>query len=138
MVAHLAVGEALEHHYGDSADDHADELAHHFGEAGELADTDRTFSYSLAAGRRALAVSAYYDAYGFLKRAVELLGNGALDDRGAEAHFGFGRTQEAVGVAMGVSPLEAAQSVRTAFDYYEESGNSDGVIAIAGRPSVLQ
>ena len=138
LVAHLAVGEALEHHYGDSADDHVDELAHHFGEAGELADTDRTFSYSLAAGRRALAVSAYYDAYGFLKRAVELLGNGALDDRGAEAYFGLGRTQEAVGVAMGVSPLEAAQSVRTAFDYCEESGNSDGVIAIAGRPSVLQ
>jgi DNA-binding CsgD family transcriptional regulator len=134
MVAHLAVGEALEHHYGDRADDHANELAYHFGEAGELADADRTFNYSLAAGRRALAVSAYYDAYGFLKRAVELLGNDALDDRGGEAHFGLGRSQEAVGVAMGVSHLEAARNLRTAFDYYEESGNTDGVIAIAGRP----
>lgn len=132
--AHLNIGDALERFYGDRADEHADELAHHYGEAGDLADPVRAFDYSLAAGLSALKMSAYFDAYGFLRTAVDNFGERPMDDRGAEAYFALGRTQEAVGVALRVSHLDAAKSLRTAFDYYVDSGNADGVVAIAGRP----
>ena len=134
LTAHLNIGDALERHYGDDTGEHVHELAHHFGEAGELADPVKTFNYSLAAGRSALRMSAYFDAYGFLRTAVDIFGERPMDDRGAEACFALGRAQEAVGVTLRISHLDAAKSLRKAFDYYVESGNAEGVIAIAGRP----
>ncbi|HWB75902.1 MAG TPA: protein kinase, partial [Nannocystaceae bacterium] len=69
---HREVGRAVRAIHGDA---HTQALAHHFREAGELAEEAR---YSGLAGEQALANGAYRDAARLLSRAIELREHGGF------------------------------------------------------------
>ena len=82
---HARIGEALEALYGDDAEDHAAELAHHFAEALTSTGITQLVRYSLVAGERALATHAYEDALahferGLVARDITLSGTEAAPD----------------------------------------------------------
>ncbi len=56
---HLRIADALERLRAASLESHASVLAHHLYQAGAAADTGRTASFLLLAGRRALAAGAF-------------------------------------------------------------------------------
>ena len=68
--AHLA--RALEQHYGDSADAHASELAHHFKAAGRGPNI-KAVRYLTFAGQHALSRHANREAAGHLVEALSLI-----------------------------------------------------------------
>ncbi|MEH6592757.1 MAG: BREX system ATP-binding domain-containing protein [Halioglobus sp.] len=65
---HADVGELLEEHYGESADEIANLLAYHFAAA---EDWERAIPYYLAAAKRSLSVSSYENALDLLSTALE-------------------------------------------------------------------
>ena len=56
---HARIAEAMEDMYGDDADAHAAELAHHFAEAQTVLGSEKLVDYSLLAGERAMASYAH-------------------------------------------------------------------------------
>ena len=66
---HARIAEALEALYGDDAEAHAEELAHHFAEAQTSTGPDQLVRYSLLAGEQALASYAYEDALAHFEKA---------------------------------------------------------------------
>ena len=99
---HARVSEALETMYGDDAETHASELAHHFGEAEAVLGTEKLVRYSLLAGERALATYAYEDALthferGLLARNITLSGKtAASDEESAGLLFGLARAGQSL------------------------------------------
>ena len=67
---HARIAEALEELYGEDADPHAGELAHHFGEAEALLGPEKLVRYSLVAGESALAAHAHEQALAHFERAL--------------------------------------------------------------------
>ncbi len=59
---HARIAEALEALYGDDAEAHPEELAHHFAEAQTSTGPAKLVNYSLLAGEQALATHAHEDA----------------------------------------------------------------------------
>ena len=90
---HARIAEALETLYGADADDHAAELAHHFGEAQSVLGTDRLVRYCALAGESALAAHAPEQALAHFERALAAKGGTPTDDQAAEVLFGLGRAQ---------------------------------------------
>src|SRR5207245_3668140 len=90
---HASIAEALEELYGEDADQHAAELAHHFGEAQTLLGPDKLVRYSLAAGEAALAAYAHEQALAHFERALAAKGDAQVDDETAALYFGRGRAQ---------------------------------------------
>ncbi|HVD04537.1 MAG TPA: BREX system ATP-binding domain-containing protein [Gemmatimonadaceae bacterium] len=70
-VLHERVAEALERHYGDGADAHADELALHFARAASPRLASRAVKYLATAGRHALEKHANREAANYLGAALE-------------------------------------------------------------------
>ena len=70
---HLALAETIERIYPGELEAHADDLAHHLWNAGNLADAEKTEKYLTVAARTALAKSAYGVAANRFKNALELL-----------------------------------------------------------------
>ena len=70
---HLRVAEAIERMSGDAVDTHASDLAHHYDEAGALADRQKTTRYMTVAGDRALETGAFAEASRHFGRAASLL-----------------------------------------------------------------
>ena len=95
--------ETLEELYGDTAEVHAAELAHHYAEAEAVLGTDKLACYSLLAGEKALATYAYEEAQshfeiGLQSRGVPLEGmDPAQDSEGAALLFGYGRCRTSTG-----------------------------------------
>ena len=56
---HARIADTLEQLYGDSAETHAAELAHHFAEAEAVLGTEKLVRYSLLAGERVLGLLAH-------------------------------------------------------------------------------
>jgi DNA-binding SARP family transcriptional activator/lipoprotein NlpI len=74
MLLHGRVAEILEKVYGVRADEHAAEIAHHFGLAGESPDLRaKRLHYNLIAGRRAAQLSSYPQALDHFSRAWEII-----------------------------------------------------------------
>ena len=67
---HARIAEALEEMYGDDADAHAAELAHHFAQAEAMVGTEKLVRYSLVAGERALANYAWEEAQAHFQRGL--------------------------------------------------------------------
>ena len=123
---HARIAQALEALYGAQADDHAAELAYHFGEAESVLGTDKLVHYSLIAGEKALAAYAYEDAAGPLPARAGGQGGtarGRADGgdalrpgprRGGPRHAGRG----------GCASDEA-------FDYYAQAGDVHRCMAVA-------
>ena len=97
---HHGIGEAIRTQYG-ADESHVQAMAHHFREAGELADEARC---SGIAGEQALANGAYRDAARLLSRAIELRGHVELERVDlvrwhrmlGEAHYVLGDLSRAV------------------------------------------
>jgi class 3 adenylate cyclase/tetratricopeptide (TPR) repeat protein len=99
---HESAGRALEHIYGDSADEHAELLAHHFQRS---SDVERAIHYLQVANQRAAARNSIEEAYQYYSAARELLEKlpdteenrrrrlKLVNDQTAEYHFGL-RNQE--------------------------------------------
>jgi hypothetical protein len=132
---HAQIAQALEDLYGDEAESHAAELAHHFGQAEAVAGTEKLVRYSLLAGERALASSAYEDALahfgrGLAARGIALSGTvAARDEEAAALLFGHGRAQSLTGGAHQL--VEAFANLSRAFEYYFESGDVAQAVAAA-------
>jgi len=56
--AHAATGETLEQLHQNKLEQHAGELAYHFGEARAVSGTEKMVRYSLLAGEKALETFA--------------------------------------------------------------------------------
>ena len=135
---HATIAESLEQLYGENAEAHAPELAHHFAEAQSILGTDRLVRYSLLSGKRALAGYAHGDALtyfqrGLTAREIELAGDEVPPDEEAAALlFGLGRAQVAV---LPVDQLHNAVAIlRRAFEYYSAVDDLDRAVAIAETP----
>lgn len=74
MRLHARAAEAIEGVFGGRASDQSAELARHFGLAGQSPEVRaKALSYSLEAGRRAAALSAYNEALVHFEKANELI-----------------------------------------------------------------
>ena len=68
---HALVAEALEAYYGDHAEEHADELAYHFGQANASRVGPKAVLYLSLAGRTALTRNADGEAATYLQEALD-------------------------------------------------------------------
>ena len=68
---HATVAESLEGHYGDRADEHADELAYHFGQAKPGQSAAKAAHYLFSAGQNALSRHANREAVAYLQEALD-------------------------------------------------------------------
>ena len=132
---HARIAEALEELYGDGAEAHSAELAHHFAEAQTSTGPAKLVHYSLLAGDRALATYAYEDALahferGLVARDITLSGTAvASDEEAAALLFGLARSQSSTFFRHQVG--EAFATLSRAFEYYIEAGNVALAVAAA-------
>jgi len=129
---HARIAEALEELYGEEADQHGAELAHHFGEAQTLLGPDKLVRYSLVAGESALAAHAHEQALAHFERALAARDDRVMDDETAALLFGLGRAQVAGLATYEVEP--AVASLRQAFEHYADAGNVSRAITVAAHP----
>ncbi len=135
---HARIAETLEELYGAEADNHAAELAHHFARTESVLGTQKMVRYSLMAGERALASSAYEEALthferGLIGREITLSGmEAATDEEAADLLFGLARAQSAT--VVGDQLREAFATLSRAFEYYVETGNVAQSVAAAAFP----
>ena len=133
---HARIAEALEALYGDNAETHAAELAHHFAQAEAVAGSNKLVHYSLLAGERALAAYAWEEAQAHLERALAAKGvsaegtHPASDAETAAMLFGLARAQMAM--AQRHEMLKAADSLSRAFNYYADAGDVERAVEVAG------
>jgi tetratricopeptide (TPR) repeat protein len=69
---HQEVARALETQYASRREEHAAELAEHYGQSTDRADLAKAIEYSEIAARRAMAVFAYAEAEAHMKRCLEV------------------------------------------------------------------
>ena len=129
---HARIAETLERLYGDQADEHAVELAHHFGEAEAVADAEKIVYYSRIAGDQALASVAMEEAVLHFDRALAARGNDSIDDEIATLRIGRGRANGALQNAG-----EAVRDLTAAFDYYEKVGRNKDAVTAARYPATV-
>ena len=135
---HARVAEALEALYGDDAEPHASELAHHFAQAEAVLGTEKLARYSPLAGERALAAYAYEEVITHFERGLVACGinlsgtEPASDEEAATLLFGLARAQSATfeGHQLG----EVFTTLSRAFEYYAEAGNVALAVAAAEFP----
>lgn len=68
---HARVAETLERYWGESAPDHADELAYHYSRSGDRTLAEKAVRYLAAAGRAALRRQANREAADYLSAALD-------------------------------------------------------------------
>ena len=131
---HAQIAQTLEELYGEEAEAHAAELAHHLAQAEAVLGSEKLVRYSLLAGERALTVYGYEEALGHLQRVLAAKGDGVESQPAADAEtaailFGIGQVQ------LATPPLhqwgDATANLRRAFDFYAESGDVARAVAVA-------
>src|SRR5687767_11735760 len=98
-LLHATVADALERHYADHADEHADELAYHFARADARDVAPKAARYLALAGRNALAKHANREAASYLTAALELTRDAGSGDAAAQAAIieGLARARQRLG-----------------------------------------
>ena len=135
---HARIAQGLEQLYGDDAEAHSAELAHHFSQAEAVLGTEKLVRYSLSAGERALASYAYEDALthferGLAARGINMAGTeAATDEEAANLLFGLAKAQSAIFSAGQLGEVFAVLS--RAFEYYAVAGNVALAVAAAEFP----
>jgi hypothetical protein len=71
--AHLGIADAMERIYGNTVEDHANDLAYHLLQAGGTADRTKAIRYLTLSAKRARMQSALTEAEGFYRRALTVL-----------------------------------------------------------------
>ena len=137
---HAQIAQTLEELYGEEAEAHAAELAHHLAQAETVLGSEKLVRYSLLAGERALTVHAYEEALGHFQRALAAKVDGVESQPAADAEtaailFGIGQAQLAT---LQVHEWgDATASLRRAFDFYAESGDVARAVAVATHHAVF-
>ncbi|PKB80509.1 MAG: hypothetical protein BZY88_08610 [SAR202 cluster bacterium Io17-Chloro-G9] len=132
---HARIAQSLDVLYGDEADSHAAELAHHFGQAEAVLGSEKLVHYSLVAGEKALSSYAWEEAQAQFERGLAAKGvlsvgdDPILDMQAADLLFGYGRAR--TGTAERYELQEAVDILARAFDYYAENGKVDRAVAVA-------
>jgi DNA-binding CsgD family transcriptional regulator len=129
---HARIAGVLEDLYGDAAEAHATELAHHFAEAEAVLGNENLVKYSFLAGERALETYAWEEALSHFQRALLAKEGEPLDDRTAASLFGLARAQSAILVRSQVG--EVVASLDRVFDYYASMGDVARAVAVAEHP----
>jgi tetratricopeptide (TPR) repeat protein len=129
---HARIAQELEKLYGQHAEAHAAELAHHFGQAEAMLGPEKVVKYSLLAGEKALASYAWEEALAHFQRGLESKGGDPVDAQTAALLFGLGRSQAATldRIQFGA----AVKSLSRAFDYYADNNEVDHAVAVAEYP----
>ena len=132
---HARIAEMLERLYGDNADEHAAELARHFGEAEAVLGTDRLVHYLMIAGSELLEVYGHAEALGHYERAIAAVDQTVRDHRLAEISLGLGRSRAHALERAGLQ--QSVDALVTAFDIFMELGDEPGAIktALADMPN---
>jgi eukaryotic-like serine/threonine-protein kinase len=120
------IAQGLEALYGAHADDHAAELAFHFGEAEPVLGSDKLAHYSLVAGEKALAACAYEDAMAHYQRGLAAKEGQPVDEQMAALLFGLGRAEAALVIVR-----DAARHLAVVFNYHAQAGDVQRAIAAA-------
>ena len=137
---HARIAETLEEHYGPEAEANAAELAHHFVQAEPVLGNERLVGYSLIAGELAMASHGYEEATAHFQRALTAKESQPMDAETAAALFGLGLAQAATTFEKarrrsrhGTISSEAWDHIQRAviFEYYVESGDAAGAVAVA-------
>ena len=126
---HARIAETLEEAYGDNAEAHAAELAHHFALAEMAMGKEKLVHYSLLAGERALAAYANEEALVHFQRALAAKEGQAMDADTAALRYGLACAQATT--AESRSGLEVVDSLRKAFDYYADVGDVVHAVEVA-------
>ena len=88
---HLLTGEALQQEYGDDAEPHLAELAHHFLQGASGGGAARAVEFATRAAERATGQFAYHEAARLYERAIEVAAALAVDElRAWELQHGLG------------------------------------------------
>jgi tetratricopeptide (TPR) repeat protein len=119
----------LEELYGDNAETHAAELAHHIAEAEAITGPVKLANYSLLAGERALETYAWEEALAHFQRGLDARVGEPVDAQAAALWFGLGRSQAAT--LERTQLATAVESLKRAFNYYEEHMVIDRAVAVA-------
>ncbi|MBT6680511.1 MAG: AAA family ATPase, partial [Chloroflexi bacterium] len=132
---HARIAEMLERLYGEHTEEHAAELARHFGEAEAVLGSDRLVHYLMIAGAELLEVYGHAEALGHYERALAAVDQTIRDHRHAEILLGLGRSR-----AHALERAELQQSTDalvTAFDIFMELGDEPSAIrtALADMPN---
>jgi tetratricopeptide (TPR) repeat protein len=118
---HLHTATALERLYASSPQLHAGDLAHHFYQAGAVADPRQTIRYLSLAADQALHTSAFEDALANLERALALSEGidesltADLQEKKATALRSLGRSED------------ATKAWGAALVLHKQLGNMDGI-----------
>jgi class 3 adenylate cyclase len=123
---HQQVAEELEALYGDAAEEHADELAHHYGQAAAIGGPEKLVQYATAAGRLAASRHAYEEAVRYFKTALMAREDAPPDDEWADLKYRLGRSLSAV-----LEIRESLRCHREAFTYYADNGDIDRAVEVA-------
>ena len=132
---HSRIATALEELYGDNAEAHAAELAHHFAQAEAVLGSEKLVHYSLLAGEKSLEARAYEQALthfqlGLTSKGVALDSSEKTADIEAAALLsGLGQAQ--LGTLDRQGREEGVISLTRAFNYYIESGFTQRAVDIA-------
>jgi tetratricopeptide (TPR) repeat protein len=87
---HLLIAEALEQEYGEDAEPHLAEIAHHFLQAATAGGAPRAVEFAARAAERAIAQFAYDEAAQLYDRAIDVAAALPADDgRSWELHHGL-------------------------------------------------
>jgi tetratricopeptide (TPR) repeat protein len=135
---HARIAETLEEMYGDNADAHAAELAHHFAQAEAVTGPEKIVKYSLMAGDRALTTYAWEEALSHFRRGIYAKGTpmGVTEEAGdaEEAELIFGVGKALAGAGDRAQLQEAVDTVSRAFYFYIKAGEEDKAVAVAAYP----
>ena len=135
---HARIADALEGLYGDEAEAHTAELAHHYNEAQTSTGYTRLVRYSLLAGEQALASYAWDEAIthferGLAARDITLSGKEAASDAEA-ASLLFGLAQAQSATVERHQLVDVFAILCRAFEYYAEAGSIAQAVAVAAFP----
>ncbi len=135
---HARIAETLERLYGDNAEAHDAELAHHFAQAESILGAEKLVLYSLLAGERALAAYAWEEALNHFQRGLSAKGvspeatHPANDAETAALLFGLGRAQAATAERLHLQ--QVVEILGRAFGYYEKIGDVPRALSVAEYP----
>lgn len=127
---HAQVAQALERHYGDSADSYADELADHFSKAETVLGPEKLVRYSLLAGEQALSSLAHEHAAAHFRRGLEAAGEQFDAETRGLFHLGLGKAHYFIDNYW--PPRSAMKHLVEAFDILRECGNNAKAVEAAG------
>lgn len=77
---HLEIAETLEHEYGDDAEPHLAEIAHHYLQGSTGGRADRAVEVAARAAERAIGQFAYHESAQLYERAIEVAAGLPVDD----------------------------------------------------------